>query len=293
MLEPKSMETHAPHGAAASSEIPGHSWPRLHPRGPQRRLLVGLAAFAVALLAFWGLEKAAAGVSFHALVASLRATRTSALLMALGATVVSYVTLFGYDLSGLRYARARPPLSSVFLASFCGYAIGNAVGLGALSGGAVRYRIYTAAGLSPGQIARVILFISAALGIGLATIAGLGLVLCAHRVSRMLGTSPEPLFAAAVILLSLATVFLVFCATRRRALAIGPIIVEPPGPALVLTQIALTTTDVLAAAAVLWVLLPPTGIGFLAFAAVFAAALGLGVLSHIPGGLGVFEVAIL
>jgi phosphatidylglycerol lysyltransferase len=62
---------------------------------------------------------------------------------------------------------------------------------------------------------------------------------------------------------------------------------------LILSQIALTTADLLAATAVLWVLLPPTGIGFFAFAVVFAAALGLGVLSHVPGGLGVFELVIL
>ena len=281
-LKPESIEARWPHG-----------WLRLPLNGTCRHLAVGLAALALVGFALWGLERAAEGISFHAVVTALRATPPSALLMALAATVASYATLFGYDLSGLRYARARPPLSSAFLASFCGYAIGNAVGLGALSGGAVRYRIYTAAGLTPGQIARVILFISAAIGIGLATIAALGLVLCSGRVGHMLGTSPEPLFAAAVTLLVLAMSFLVFCATRRRALALGPITIEPPGPALVLTQIALTTTDVLAAAAVLWVLLPPTGIGFLAFVAVFAAALGLGVLSHIPGGLGVFEVAIL
>lgn len=121
------------------------------------------------------------------------------MFFAIAATAVSYLALFGYDLSGLRYAKARPPFSSVVLASLCGYAIGNAVGLGAFTGGAVRYRIYTAAGLSPGQIARVILFISVALGIGLAVIAGLGLVLCADRVGRMMGTSPEPLFGAAAI----------------------------------------------------------------------------------------------
>ncbi len=262
-------------------------------RGWHRQLLVGLTICALAGLGSCGLQRAAAGVSFHALVAALRATPLRALLMALAATTVSYVALFGYDLSGLRYVRARPPLSAALLASFCGYAIGNAVGFGAFSGGAVRYRIYTAAGLSPGQIGRLILFISVAVGIGLATISGLGLVICADRVGSMLGTSPEPLFAAAALLLGLATVFLGFCATRRRSLAIGPINIEPPGPALILTQLALTTTDVLAAAAVLWVLLPPTGIGFFAFAAVFAAALALGILSHIPGGLGVFEVAIL
>lgn len=213
--------------------------------------------------------------------------------MALAATAVSYMTLFGYDLSGLRYARARPPLSSAFLASFCGYAIGNAVGFGALSGGAVRYRIYTAAGLSPGQIARVILFISVAIGLGLATVAAIGLVLCADRLGQIVGTPSTPLRAAGAALLVMATGFIAFLATRRRPLAIGPLRVEPPGAALILSQIVLTTADLLAAAAVLWVLLPPTGIGFFPFAAVFGAAVGLAVLSHVPGGLGVFELVIL
>jgi phosphatidylglycerol lysyltransferase len=103
-----------------------------------RRHIAGLAVCLLAVLAFWGLERATAGVSIDALMAALRATPASALLLALAATVVSYLALFGYDLSGLVYARARPPLLSAVLASFCGYAIGNAVGFGALSGGAVR-----------------------------------------------------------------------------------------------------------------------------------------------------------
>jgi phosphatidylglycerol lysyltransferase len=258
-----------------------------------RRQLAALAICMLAVLAFLGVERAAAGVSATALTAALRATPASTLLTALAATAVSYVTLFGYDLSGLRYARARPPLSSAFLASFCGYAIGNAVGFGALSGGAVRYRIYTAAGLSPGQIARVILFISVAIGLGLAMLAGIGLVLCADRVGETVGTPSAPLRAAGAALLVMATGFLAFLAIRRRPLAIGRLRVEPPGAALILSQIAVTTADLLAATAVLWVLLPPTGIGFFAFAVVFAAALGLGVLSHVPGGLGVFELVIL
>lgn len=258
-------------------------------RGP----LTGLAICLLTGLAFWGLKRVAAEVSLHALIASLRATPTSALLMALVATVVSYTTVFGYDLSALRYARAGPPLRSAILASFCGYAIGNAVGFSAFSGGAIRYRIYSAAGMSPAQIARVILFISAAIGIGLVTIAALGFVLFADRAGQILGTAAEPLRTAAATLLILATIFLVFLATRRRPLVIGSIRIEPPGPVLVLSQLVLTTADLLAAAAVLWVLLPATGIGFLAFAPLFAAAVGLGIISHVPGGLGVFEVAIL
>jgi phosphatidylglycerol lysyltransferase len=256
-------------------------------------LFLALGTLAVGGVILWGLQKATADISFYAVVIALRATRPSALLMALAATVASYAALLGYDLSGLRYTGARLPLRIVLLASFCGYAIGNAVGLGAFSGGAVRYRIYTAAGLSPDQIARVIGFISVATGVGLAVVSGLGLTVRAREVSRMLGTSPEPLIAAAAIVLALTAIFLIFCATRRGPLMLGPVVIEPPGPALLLTQIALTTIDILAAATVLWTLLPPTGTGFLAFAAVYAAALALGVLSHVPGGLGVFEMAIL
>ena len=74
---------------------------------------------------------------------------------------------------------------------------------------------------------------------------------------------------------------------------LGPVELTPPGVHVVLIQIGLATLDILAAATALWVLLPGAGTSFIAFAAVYAAALALGVLSHVPGGLGVFEVAIL
>ena len=258
-----------------------------------RRPLIGVAALALGGMVLWGLQKASAGVSFDAMVAALRATSPTALVGSLAATFLSFIALLGYDLSGLRYAGARPPLRAALLASFCGFAIGNTVGLGAFSGGAVRYRLYSAAGLSPGQIASVIFFIAIAFGIGLATIAALGLVLRAGEVSGLLGAPPEPLRSAAATILALATFFLSFCAVRRTPSRLGPIELAPPGVHVVLVQIGLAGVDILAAATALWVLLPAAGTSFVAFAAVYAAALTLGVLSHVPGGLGVFEVAIL
>jgi phosphatidylglycerol lysyltransferase len=244
-------------------------------------------------MALWGLQKASAGISFDAMVAGIRATSPVALMGSFVATFLSFAALLGYDLSGLRYAGARPPFTAALLASFCGFAIGNTIGLGAFSGGAVRYRLYTAAGLSPGQIARVILFIAIAFGIGLATITALGLLLRAEEVSRLLGAPAIPLRSAAAVILALAIVFLSFSAVRRKPLRLGPVEFTLPGAPLVLTQIGLTALDILAAATALWILLPTASTSFIAFAAVYAAALTLGVLSHVPGGLGVFEVAIL
>jgi phosphatidylglycerol lysyltransferase len=250
-------------------------------------------AIAFAGMLFWGIRKETAQIDFHLLVSALRATPIASLAAALAATALSYLALVGYDVSGLRYARARAPLKTILLASFCGFAVGNCVGLGALSGGAVRYRLYTAAGLSPSQIARAILFISIAFGVGLGVIAALGLLLDAREVSGLLGASLAPLRAGAATVLALAIGFMVFCALRRTPWRRGPIEIDAPDTTLVLTQLIFTAVDVLAAAATLWVLLPSVGISFFSFAAIYAAALALGVLSHIPGGLGVFELAIL
>jgi phosphatidylglycerol lysyltransferase len=265
----------------------------LLPAGLLRRPLIGVFAVVLGGIVLWGLQKASSGISFDAMVTALRATPPTALLGSLAATFLSFVALLGYDFSGLHYAGARPPFITALLASFCGFAIGNTVGLGAFSGGAVRYRLYSAAGLSPGQIARVIFFIAIAFGVGLATITALGLVLRAEEVSRLLGAPPEPLRSAAAAILTLAIIFLSFCAVRRRPLRLGPVELASPGAHLVLIQIGLTALDILAAATALWVLFPAAGTSFVAFAAVYAAALTLGVLSHVPGGLGVFEVAIL
>jgi phosphatidylglycerol lysyltransferase len=258
-----------------------------------RPLLVALAALALAGLVAWAVAKATAQIDFHLLVSALWATPATNIAAAVAATAASYLSLVGYDICGLRYARAHAPLKTILLASFCGFAIGNSVGLGAFSGGAVRFRLYTAAGLSPGEIARVILFISVAIGVGLAAIAGVGLISHAAEVSPLVGVSADLLRVLAAMVLVLVVGFLVICASRQTPLRRGLLNIEPPRITLMLTQILLTTIDVIAAATVLWMLLPSVGIDFFAFTAIYAAALSLGALSHIPGGLGVFDLAIL
>src|ERR1700733_3389447 len=160
------------------AEAPGWNWRG----GPLRPLFVAFLALVLVGMVLVGIEREAAKIDFQLLVTALRATPAASLAAALAATALSYLALIGYDVSALRYARAHAPLRTILLASFSGFAIGNAVGLGAFSGGAVRYRLYTAAGLSPGQIARVVLFLS----IGLCTIAALSMILEASEVGRLL-----------------------------------------------------------------------------------------------------------
>ena len=61
-----------------------------------------------------------------------------------------------------------------------------------------------------------------------------------------------------------------------------------------LAQILIASADVALAGAVLYVLLPADiGISFPAFLSIYSAALVVGVVSHVPGGIGVFETLIL
>ena len=83
---------------------------------------------------------------------------TTKLLRAALFTVLGYGCLTLYDALAVRFAGARVPYPRVALISFMGYAIGHNVGLNTLSGGAIRYRAYTALGLGAKQIATIIAF---------------------------------------------------------------------------------------------------------------------------------------
>ncbi len=80
------------------------------------------------------------------------------LLLAAALTVGSYLVLSLYDLLGVRNAGGSLPWRTVATASFTAYAVAHNVGFAALSGGSIRYRIYSKAGLSGLQIAQVIAF---------------------------------------------------------------------------------------------------------------------------------------
>lgn len=67
-----------------------------------------------------------------------------------------------------------------------------------------------------------------------------------------------------------------------------------PGPGVSAGAILIGVCDTALAALALWVLLPASAdVTFTAFLIVFVLATVLGVLSHVPGGLGVFEAVIL
>lgn len=247
---------------------------------------MGAALFSGALLV---LHRELATLHYHQLTRDLFAVPGRQLALAVVLTVANYVVLTGYDLAAVTWAGLALPRRRVAAVSLLSYAIANSVGLGMLSGASVRYRFYTRWGVAAPDLSRVVLFYTTTFALGLLTLGGLSLAL-----------DPPPALAAeagyarglGVVFLLVTAAYAVMATTRRRPLRLFRLDVPMPGPRVTATQFVLSALDWLLAAGVLWTLLPSGPVGFLSFAGAFLIAQLAGVASHVPGGLGVFETAL-
>jgi phosphatidylglycerol lysyltransferase len=258
------------------------------------RLAAGLAAATLAcgLIAYL-LHGSSPAIAYHPMMRAVRATPRRFIWLSISFTTLSYLALLGRDECALTYIGVRISPAPLLLASLCGSALENAIGFGALTGEAVRDRVYGAVGLRSEQIDRVMLFIDAGFTIGLGAFAAASSMLAGPALGRRFGISTVSLELAGAALL-LAIFGLVAAGMRRRG---GLVVAEElsiamPAPAIALFQFLLTQIDLLGAAAALWVLLPAASIDFFSFAAVFSVAIGLGAVSRIPAGLGVFDTVV-
>ena len=260
------------------------------------RLRPWLPALALALfggLVLLALDRLTGELRYAELLAEVRAVSPGALALAGLFTALSFVALAGYDAAGLAYLGVRLPLRTLALGSFAGYALGNAAGFGVLTGGAVRLRVYGAAGLDPGQVARLMAFIASGFGLGIAGIGALGLLWGADAAASLLPLPPALLRGLSLLLLAVIAALVLLCLRGATLPLPGGQRLRMPSGRQALALLVASALDILCAAAVLWVLLPTAPEGFGIFLGGFALAVALGVLSHLPGGVGVFEAVML
>jgi phosphatidylglycerol lysyltransferase len=209
-------------------------------------------------------------------------------------TCAGYGSLTLYDALAVRFAGARVPYPRVALISFMSYAIGHNVGLNTFSGGAVRYRAYSALGLSAKQIATIVAFGTFTFFLGAGFLLGLSLLSNAGMSGSVLHVHAWlALLAGGLLLAAIATYLWLVC-TRHAPLRFKRFEIPVPRPRIAFAQLGVACADLLCAVAVLYVLLPAqASIGFAAFAGVYLLALTAGAASNVPGGIGVFEFVLL
>ena len=215
-------------------------------------------------------------------------------MLALACTALGYLILTLYDALALRaLGRSLGPWRTM-ATSFMAFSIGNNLGVAALSGGSVRYRLYSAMGVPASEIAWIIGFCTLTFSLGVIALLGLSLLVEAGSAATVLHIRQSVATGVGVTLLALVAAYLVFTAARRRPLEIGSLSLTLPRFSTAAMQVAVGCADLAVCAAVLYVLLPTGhGVSFEAFTGLYVLALAAGTFSNVPGGLGVFESAII
>jgi len=255
-----------------------------------RRYLPALVPMVMFGLAIVALHRLAGELQLHAILAEFSAIEPWRLLAAVALAAGSYTALVGYELLALAYVTRRLPLRTVALSSFIANAVGHNVGVATLSGGAVRYRMYTSLGLGAAEIARVIAFCTATFALGACTLAGLSLIVDAGEASSLLHASEVVSRLLGAVALTMVGGYLAACFLRRAAFEWRGHVVRLPSAGIAASQVGLAVVDLAFACGTLYVLLPESAsVSFVAFLGLYMVALAISVLSMVPGGLGVFE----
>jgi uncharacterized membrane protein YbhN (UPF0104 family) len=226
---------------------------------------------------------------------ALRATEPHHILAAAAFVAGGYFTLTFYDWFALNtIGRRDVPYRIAALGGFTSYSVGHNIGATVFTGGAVRYRVYSAHGLDAIEVAKLCFVAGLTFWLGNAAVLGLGIT---WHPAAATDIDQLPIWfnrcLGVVILLVLASyVGWVWSAPRRLGRG-GWTVALPNGPNTLL-QIGIGILDLSCCALAMYMLLPSEpNIGFVTLAVIFVTATLLGFASHAPGGLGVFDATML
>jgi uncharacterized membrane protein YbhN (UPF0104 family) len=203
----------------------------------------------------------------------------------------AYATLTCYDFFAVRTIGANHiPYRICSLASFCSYVIGHSVGFTAVSGGAIRYRIYSQFGLGVIDVAKICFLTGLTFWMGNLAVLGTGMVLRPGVPAHFTHLPPGAMRAVGVTLLLLLGAYVAWASRRPRTIGVSTWQVQLPSGRSTLVQIAIGLADLGCTSFAMYSLMPPSAQGDpLTVMTAFVSATLLGFASHLPGALGVFE----
>ncbi len=221
--------------------------------------------------------------------AAMRAWGYDSVAIALILSATSFTLMGVVEWFGLRWAGARLPVVPALWGSFLANAIGHTLGANLLVSGAVRARFYNRFGVSLKQVAATTVFHGVSFAVGLSALAGISLLVAdghdgaVTRIARPVADGLGGLLVGAVIC------YVMLCGTLKKPLSGFGYRLKLPSWRVALAQIGLGAVDNAVAAGIIWSLLPEGSIGYFSFVGAYAPSVVVGLISHVPGGVGVFE----
>lgn len=261
---------------------------------PSLRLVVRILIALAICVALFLVYRALSQYSLDEIVRSVSEIPTARIAAAMGFAACSYLCLTGFDFMAVRYAGKPLAYPRTALTSFVSLSIGHNIGVAALSSGAIRYRFYSRWGLDAGDVGKVIVFSGLTVGLGLVTLGGLGLLLYPADAESLIGLDRSAVMAIGAACLLVPVIYVLACAFVRGTVRIRKWTLELPRLPLAFGQIVVGTANFACVAACLHqLLLAFADVGYLKTASIYVIANGTALVSHVPGGLGVLEAAVL
>ena len=247
----------------------------------------------------FGLHRALERVSLDSVLAALSATPWREIFRAFGLLLVSCSFMAFYDLPGVLFAKnsiAFPwiGIRHVWFASFCAYSLSHVLGAPTISGSAIRVRLYAQWGVPAAGIARVVALTWATFPLGMAALIG-GILLFHPLEMPLFGNSFSVLAlrGAGAFLWAIIALYLVAAHSKKPVTIFGREI-HRPGLDLAIGQVLLSCADTATACAILYILLPAEpGLSYSHLLAIYLAGFAGGMLSGIPGGVGLLDSVLL
>ncbi len=225
-----------------------------------------------------------------------------AYLLAFASTLVAYAALAWYDRIALIHLGKQRGISFFYIAicSFVTYALSHNIGASVFSGGMVRLRAYSAKGLSAAEIAVLVALCSFTFAFGTLILLGLVLVFEPEIIrplttlSRHFAIGDSAARLVGVGLLAFCLVYTLGAWLKLRPLKIGNFKIVYPGLPIVARQYLAAPLELIGAAGIIYFALPAEGNpGFQIVLGAFLLSFSAGLLSQVPGGVGVMEAVFL
>ncbi len=263
--------------------------------GSIRTLLHRISPLFVALVfaaAVWLLYRQVRNYSVDEIRDAILKIPKGQILLSCVLTVFNYAILVGYDMLAVKSVGHPLPLRRIAFASFTGFATSYSFGA-LLGGGSVRFRLYSAWGLSPAEIVQLVVILGVTFWFGVFALAGVIFIVHPFEISGDWHLPFETTVPLGFPLIAMAVAYLAVTVLWRKPIHIWGKDVKLPGFRMSSAQLAVAAGDLIVAAACFYVLFPIGALSYVNFLGVYLLAIVVVVLSHVPGGVAVFDVIIL
>lgn len=242
----------------------------------------------------WILTQRLQAIDFGDVLLHLRAQPLPAILGALLCCIGVYSLVGLYEGIGARIVSGQHIPAHAFRTALIANPIGRAIGAAIVSGGALRYRMYSAVGLSVKQVAAIIVVVAMPYFFAVGWLIDLSILFHAREASMALRLPAKAILVLGALGLAKDTGWLIFVRVRKQPLVIRGVSVRLPQLRDALIQIAFGLGQISLMTAILYLFMPPElNMTWPAFVAIYCIAFIAGQLSNVPAGLGVLEAALL